>query len=208
MVEQEIGSREFGEYFNAFKSYNAENVEKAKKEYEDFKAQNKSILDAEQAEVQKILENDPARIYNKELRAKYENNEISFSDYYNGRKEVLNPQQAAEQYSASHPEYAAYSKKSQELYDKILEEERKPKLAFGDISDMVEATHYRAFCGGHGRSYWRDDGRNRGTEAFAEIMSAKATNPESYAMMKKYIPKTLEIYEEIIKEVKTRGKEY
>lgn len=72
---------------------------------------------------------------------------------------------------------------------------------YGDLSDMCEGTLYKSICNmGHGVGYWND--RARGKEAFAEIMSAKATNPESLELLKKYCPKTIEIFDEIIEKIK------
>ncbi len=43
----------------------------------------------------------------------------------------------------------------------------------------------------------RFGGLGVGHEAFAEIASSKAVNQESYDLMKKYIPKTVAVFEEI-----------
>lgn len=70
----------------------------------------------------------------------------------------------------------------------------------GDLSDMVEgATKGRAQGPmGHGKSYWNN--HDVGWETFAEMTSATMTNPESLALIKKHLPKSYEIYQEIIEE--------
>ena len=74
-----------------------------------------------------------------------------------------------------------------------------------DISDILEgATRGRIVCGiGHGTSYWKDRCSNGidwglGAEAFAEITSAFMANSESLETIKKYLPKSFALYEEMI----------
>lgn len=80
-------------------------------------------------------------------------------------------------------------------------------VKYGDLSDMMQASlgNSKRISMGHASSYF--DARSRGKEAFAEIMSAKATNPQSLEVMQKYIPKTLEIFDEIIDKIKKGGNE-
>ncbi len=58
-------------------------------------------------------------------------------------------------------------------------------------------------CAGHARGYWDKFGDARAAEAFAEIASAKATSPESYAILKEYIPNTVLTFEEIYGKLKS-----
>ena len=82
-------------------------------------------------------------------------------------------------------------------------------LQYGDLSDILEgATHGKIQCGiGHGGgSYWTKRVQNGveyglGTEAFAEMTSATMTSPESLATIKKYLPKSYAMYEDMIKEI-------
>lgn len=96
-----------------------------------------------------------------------------------------------------------------ELRNKIFNAKEKAysdaNIKYGDMSDMLQASLGKRMGMGHGDNYFNSDVDNRGTEAFAEIMSAKATNPQSLEVMKKYIPKTLEIFDEIITHIKKRG---
>lgn len=79
-------------------------------------------------------------------------------------------------------------------------------LQYGDISDILEgATRGKIVCGiGHGAgSYWttrtwKGVDYGLGTEAFAEMTSATMTNPESLATIKKYLPKSYALYQEMI----------
>ena len=77
--------------------------------------------------------------------------------------------------------------------------------ARADLSDMLEgATGAKIQCGyGHGAKYWRDrtiGGINDGlaTEAFAEMTDSTFANPESLELIKKYLPKSYKIYEEML----------
>ena len=78
--------------------------------------------------------------------------------------------------------------------------------AKSDLSDILEgATKGKINCGyGHGTKYWRDrtyDGVSDGlaTEAFAEMTDSLMTNKESLETIKKYLPKSFEMNEEMLK---------
>lgn len=79
-------------------------------------------------------------------------------------------------------------------------------LQMCDISDILEgATRGKIQCGvGHGGgSYWTNRAYNGidwglGTEAFAEMTSATMTCPESLETIKKYLPKSYALYEEML----------
>ena len=85
--------------------------------------------------------------------------------------------------------------------------EAKPGYRYGDLSDILEgATRGKIRCGiGHGGgSYWTTRTYNGidwglGTEAFAEMTSATMTSPESLATIKKYLPKSYAMYEDMLK---------
>ena len=81
-----------------------------------------------------------------------------------------------------------------------------PTMARADLSDIVEgATKGKIQCGfGHGKTYWTkrtyggvEDGL--ATEAFAEMTDSTFANPESLETIKKYLPKSYSVYEEMIK---------
>lgn len=83
-------------------------------------------------------------------------------------------------------------------------------LGLGDISDMLEgATNGRITCGyGHGKSYWEKIlgvDVNLATEAFAEMTSATIANGESLKTIKKYLPRSYAVYEEMLKELAKKG---
>lgn len=82
------------------------------------------------------------------------------------------------------------------------------KYAIADLSDIMEgATRGKIKCGfGHGASYWTDrthDGVHDGlaTEAFAEMMDSTFANPESLETIKKYLPKSYTVFQEMLKEI-------
>ena len=77
--------------------------------------------------------------------------------------------------------------------------------AISDLSDILEgATGAKIQCGyGHGATYWKErtiGGISDGlaTEAFAEMTDSTFANPESLELIKKYLPKSYKIYEEML----------
>ena len=112
-------------------------------------------------------------------------------------------------YAIKYPEKEKDSKRFDELFDlkfKMKDEmNNKKQVAYGDFSDMIEASTGKNLTGmGHlakDSDYWDYRGYMRGKEAFAEIMSAKATNPESLKVLQKYIPNSIKIFDEIMGEI-------
>ena len=104
-------------------------------------------------------------------------------------------------------------KKSSQLLENLKNDVLKDKQAgytqaeldrkYGDVSDVVSGFELNGFGlsiinMGHSKKYWNDRStKARGREAFAEVASAKATNPESYSVFKKYFPETVKAFEEI-----------
>ena len=80
------------------------------------------------------------------------------------------------------------------------------EIESGSIEDIVEANLGdkvpEAF--GHGKSYWKDDKESVGTELFAEITESRIgdKNRGTIKFLEKYAPECLEIYDEIISELK------
>ena len=79
-----------------------------------------------------------------------------------------------------------------------------------DVSDLFGgATVCKCEDGwGHSKAYWRPKGTQKGYElkplaheGFAEFFSAYTANPESREMLRKYLPESSKIFDEIIKEV-------
>lgn len=79
-----------------------------------------------------------------------------------------------------------------------------------DVSDLFGgATVCKCEDGwGHSKAYWRPKGTQKGYElkplaheGFAEFFSAYAANPESREMLRKYLPESSKIFDEIIEEV-------
>lgn len=79
-----------------------------------------------------------------------------------------------------------------------------------DVSDLFGgATVCKCEDGwGHSKAYWRPKGTQKGYElkplaheGFAEFFSAYTANPESREMLRKYLPESSKIFDEIIEEV-------
>lgn len=79
-----------------------------------------------------------------------------------------------------------------------------------DVSDLFGgATVCKCDDGwGHSKAYWRPKGTQKGYElkplaheGFAEFFSAYTANPESREMLRKYLPESSKIFDEIIEEV-------
>lgn len=112
------------------------------------------------------------------------------------------------QFFGGTPKYAkSYAYKAVEKEIKNIEG---GSLAIGDVSDMFEgATDGRIQCGcGHGKSYWKklfNVDEKLGTEAFAEMTSATISNGKSLETIKQYLPKSYAIYEDMIKDIASKG---
>ena len=101
--------------------------------------------------------------------------------------------------------YGGEPKYSKSLAYKAVEKEIRALNAYqrSDLSDMMEGAtlaKIQAGCG-HGKAYWskglgKDD--RLATEAFAEMTSATMVNGESLETIKKYLPKSYAIYEEML----------
>lgn len=83
------------------------------------------------------------------------------------------------------------------------------KLAYGDLSDIMEGTTGgKIQCGiGHGANYWKQRTYNGvpdglATEAFAEMLDSTFANPESLDLIKKYLPKSYSVFQDMLKELK------
>lgn len=102
--------------------------------------------------------------------------------------------------------YAKYKKAN--TYDFISKEIRSLTDAQkADLSDILEGATKAKIQGGwgHGKSYWKnkeDWGRDGvATEAFAEMYSAFVANPDSLETMKKYLPESVKVFEEMLTEL-------
>lgn len=72
-----------------------------------------------------------------------------------------------------------------------------------DLSDIFGGATGNKVDGGwgHRTSYWDKGGGALAREAFAEFYSAHIGNPESLAVLKQYLPKSAEIFEDIIEAI-------
>ena len=90
--------------------------------------------------------------------------------------------------------YMAYNAIAKELNSTEL-------IAAADCMDMFEGAtkgSISTYCG-HGTSYWKN--HNVGVEAFAEMFDATINNPKSLEVIKKYFPKSYEIFTECLKAI-------
>ena len=76
---------------------------------------------------------------------------------------------------------------------------------YGDISDIYSSYSgtplgISGMC--HSSRYWGQNPNNAATEFFAEAFQAKSVNPESYKILNKYFPRTMKVFEEIVREVR------
>ena len=120
-------------------------------------------------------------------------------DYY--KDGYLSAKDVIPKYSKS----MAYSAVTKELrgYDTI---------DVADLCDIVEgATNAKISCvAGHGAKYWKDrtiGGISDGlaTEAFAEMTDSTFANKGSLELIKKHLPKSYELYKEMVKEILKNG---
>ena len=76
-----------------------------------------------------------------------------------------------------------------------------------DLSDILEgATNASIQAGwGHGKSYWKNSvegySDNLSCEAFAEMFSAYMANPDSLEILRKYLPESVKVFDEMIAEL-------
>lgn len=73
---------------------------------------------------------------------------------------------------------------------------------WSDMTDIINGLTRKIICGYHSKGYWDKAGNSRAIEAFAEIASSKAANQESYDIIKSYLPKTVEAFEELYEKIK------
>lgn len=76
-------------------------------------------------------------------------------------------------------------------------------FAKADLSDIMEgATREKIQVGwGHGNKYWKNGDWTLATEAFAEMYDSTVANPESLETIKKYLPKSYDLFVEMLGEI-------
>lgn len=100
------------------------------------------------------------------------------------------------------------TRKKTEAAQHIIEEVKKEYslLDRGNLSDIMEGAGIGVeypLGAGHGKGYWKN--RDNGVEIFAEITSSSVNHPESLEAIKRYFPKTYQVYKDILKAVNTDG---
>lgn len=125
-------------------------------------------------------------------------NKIKF-DQYRLKKSQIDTKYQSEFASIRNNE--EYKKLSDIKYDAKTEADKKMFKLYSCISDLYSSTGVNyGFCGGHTASYYKKDKTNAGCEFFANCFSAKAVNKEQLAEIKKYLPKSYEMFEKILKD--------
>ena len=118
--------------------------------------------------------------------------------------------QLDEAFSGIEPDVKKIKISKERAYKQLAEEIRKNTSFLGraNLSDILEgATYGKISMGvGHGRPYWRDRtylGANHAlaSEAFTEMFASYVTNKESLETIKKFLPKSHKIFEEMIEEM-------
>ena len=103
-------------------------------------------------------------------------------------------------YNSTYSKAIAYS-----YYGKQIKNDIGSTNAISDLSDILEgATRGKISLGfGHGKSYWEGSRHNEmlGTEAFAEMIDSTMAAPESLEAIKKYLPESYSLFEEMLKEL-------
>ena len=114
------------------------------------------------------------------------------------KREVMEYVKAVEK-SLQLDRYGAYKHIGRELY-------ALGGIAGSDISDIMEGATNARIRGvaGHGANYWkqkRSGGIDYGlaTEAFAEMLDATINNPESLRQLKRYLPKSYAMFDEMLR---------
>ncbi len=76
------------------------------------------------------------------------------------------------------------------------------RVARADLSDIFESEMLIGypFDVGHGRGYWNN--RDVSKEAFAEMFAAEITTPESLEAIKQYLPKSYQIFKDILEVIR------
>ena len=229
MVKEEIREH-MGEYEELKTKIKAEQEELAKSLFGEKEEQEYETLKAQSKEMYKAYENDAHykelndrfnQMVEKssDLREKYftsPNNQESRNAYVEIRQKILDTSREINNYrneffEKNYPEHSKNAQREDELMDLKINAKEKAKaqicVKYGDLSDMFIAAGVGDLCGmGHSGNYWTL--RHIGNECFAEITSAKATNPASLELMKQYIPKSLEIYDEIMNQIKNKKNMY
>ena len=85
---------------------------------------------------------------------------------------------------------------------RMMQKEMKDNSYMGDLSDILEgATNGEIKLGmGHGNSYWKNP-NNLPSEAFAEFFAATMGNPDSLKTLRKHLPETAKVFEEMLEEL-------
>lgn len=93
--------------------------------------------------------------------------------------------------------------KKYKAYSKIRDELMELHYYDSDVADIWEGVTKAKVTGklGHGLNYWKSDGNKLNKEAFAEMFGTTISRPSSLEVIKKYFPKSHEIFEEMLDDI-------
>lgn len=168
----------------------------------------KSFKDIKQKYIDEELKKFDDKRYN-ELREKkgklYDENEAKYLEHY---KLFADKKISYEEYKKRIKEERKLDLSNDEEEELIrLYNERAELSAKGannfysdycTISDLFSSKDGVGFGIGHDSSYYDKDNKLRGIELFANLFSSKAVNKKEYENTKKYFPKSVKMFEEII----------
>jgi hypothetical protein len=128
-----------------------------------------------------------------------------FDDEYRLTKDYLKANDKRKQFKDSEE----YKKLKKDYFDVYDDYPGAVLVKWGDLSDIISGgTKDRLNFGMHHKSsYWKATLNQsyqdvRVSEAFAEFASAKSTNPKSYDVLKRFLPNTSKIFDEIYEKLK------
>ena len=109
------------------------------------------------------------------------------------KKEIAAAVRKDPQYKAAIAKRRAYEEVSKEI-DAMTDAQK------ADLSDIFGGATGNKVNGGwgHKTAYWDAQNMALAKEAFAEFYSAHISNPESLAVLKQYLPKSAQVFEDII----------
>ena len=138
-----------------------------------------------------------------EIDAKYDNGEIDGWAHIMGRSKIKQRYQI-DTWAISNQISRLISKnRKQEIENEVAQRVYKNYSTITDMYSSLGKGRLHAEYGGyHDRAYWKSEPSKRVKEFFAEAFSGKTLGNNHYDQLKQAFPKSIEIFEEIYKEIK------
>lgn len=145
------------------------------------------------------FENDPRIIEGLRLRKEYMEILDKKVSYWNltaeDREKLIKSSQLRDEAINDHSEL-------RNLNDKLKETSKRFETISTAISDAYSSKVRFGFGVGHSISYYNQREYGLGAEFFANVFSDRTVNKEAYEFTKKYMPKSVAMFEEILEEFK------